>query len=216
MLAMGGDRTRPRLLIGILALLLLASGAALTAAAFRIDSLSEDLTAAENKLKALPPSPTADGTERTSLEAALTGAEREIAELRRRLRDAQTCADQHGSYGGPHVWAVPDHGPPGTRVTIVGDCFKSRDWNFGYGIFLIRHFFKPQECEVIAGADPFELEVDRQGRSQGFFTVPSRGGCFQHDYDRRVTPGVYRIGIGCHACATAAAFRVTRSGGSPT
>lgn len=199
-------RTRARLLIGILTLVALTSGTALIAAGFRIHSLNKDLASAESSLEALA---TAEGAERSNLEAAVKDAEREIADLRRQLRDEQSCADQHGSYGGPHVWAVPDHGPPGTRVTLVGDCFKSRDWDHGYGIFLIRQFFKPRECEIIAGADPFELEVDNQGRAQGFLTVPSRGACFQNDYGRSLTPGEYRIGIGCHACATAATFRVT-------
>ena len=119
---------------------------------------------------------------------------------------AQACASRDG---GPSVRARPDHGPPGTRVTIVGECFEERQWNHGYGIFLIRQFSQPRECEVIGWGNPFRFRVDSRGRGRGFFTVPSSGDCFQQDYGRRVTPGVYAIGLGCHACGVGT-FRVTR------
>jgi len=102
---------------------------------------------------------------------------------------------------------VPNHGPPGTNVAIFGDCFRSRHWNHGYGIFLLRQFTEPRECEVIAGKDVM-FSVDRDGRGTGEMTVPARGHCFQRNYSRRLTPGWYHVGAGCHACY-AGRFRVT-------
>ncbi len=136
--------------------------------------------------------------------------QKDVARLRAVNANAQTCAGSRTPYGGPHLSLVPRAGPPGMRVTIVGDCFRSRHWNHGYGLFLIRVFRSPRSCEIIAGG-PFSLKVDKSGAS-GFFTVPSSGSCFQEEYGRRVTPGLYRLGVGCHACTTAR-FRVTAAGG---
>ena len=133
---------------------------------------------------------------------------REVRRLKEQVRVRQTCAGRGSVYGGPHLTLVPDSGPPGTRVTVVGDCFKARRWNHGYSIFLIRGFMHPRSCEIVAGAGPFALRVGRAGRARGFFTVPSEGDCFQEGYGRRVTPGVYGVGVGCHACIQAR-FRVT-------
>jgi hypothetical protein len=95
----------------------------------------------------------------------------------------------------------------GTRVRISGRCFHRR-WNSGYGIFLRRQFTKPRECEIIAG-DAFRFRVNRARVGRGWFEVARNGACFQHRYRRRVTPGRYHVGFGCHACAIAR-FRVTR------
>lgn len=135
-------------------------------------------------------------------------ARREVRRLKEQVRVRQTCAGRGSAYDGPHLTLVPYGGPPGTRVTVVGDCFKGRRWNDGYGLFLIRGFSHPRPCEVIGFARPFALRVERSGRARGFFTVPSEGACFQEGYGRRVTPGVYGVGVGCHACIQAR-FRVT-------
>ena len=155
----------------------------------------------------------ADGDLRADVREARTAAaarKREIGRLEEQVRVRQTCRGRGSIYDGPQVVVVPDRGPPGTRITIVGDCFKGRRWNAGYGIFLIRGFAGPRACEIIASARPFALRVAPDGRARGFFTVPSTGDCFQEGYGRRVTAGVYLLGIGCHACGTAR-FRVTDS-----
>jgi hypothetical protein len=110
--------------------------------------------------------------------------------------------------GGPvDVRVVPRRGPVGKRVRIRGRCFPRR-WNAGYGIFLRRQFTEPRECEIIAfGAFRFRVNRARVGR--GWFEVARDGPCFQRRYRRRVTPGRYYIGFGCHAC-TLGRFRVTR------
>jgi hypothetical protein len=105
------------------------------------------------------------------------------------------------------VGITPKRGPMGTRVRITGRCFP-RSWNSGYGIFLRRQFTKPRECEIIAGG-AFRFRVNRARMGRGWFEVARDGACFQHRYRRRVTPGRYDIGFGCHAC-TLGRFRVTR------
>jgi hypothetical protein len=105
------------------------------------------------------------------------------------------------------VRVAPRHGPVGTRVQISGRCFGRR-LDSGYGIFLLRQFTKPRECELIAGG-AFQLRVNRARVGRGWFKVAHDGACFQHRYRRRVTPGRYRVGFGCHACLLAR-FRVTR------
>jgi hypothetical protein len=146
------------------------------------------------------------------LEAALRRTSDENERLRESVDRRQTCASRRsGSAGGPHVWLLPDHGPVGTRVRFVGDCFlnvSAQDVLGAYGIFLLHQFLRPRECEIIAAPSRFALRIGNRGRAGGFFTVPSRGACFQHLYGRRVTPALYSVGIGCHAC-TVAAFRVT-------
>jgi hypothetical protein len=110
--------------------------------------------------------------------------------------------------GGPvDVRIAPRRGPVGTRVRITGRCFPRR-WNHGYGIFLLRQFTKPRECEVIAGG-PFRFRVNRARVGRGWFEVARDGACFQRRYRRRVTPARYHVGFGCHACRIGR-FRVTR------
>lgn len=105
------------------------------------------------------------------------------------------------------VRIAPRRGPVGTRMRITGRCFRRR-WNHGYGIFLRRQFTKPRECEIIAGG-AFRFRVSRTRVGRGWFEVARDGACFQRRYRRRVTPGRYYVGFGCHAC-TIGRFRVTR------
>lgn len=118
--------------------------------------------------------------------------------------------DAAGCTGGPVVELKPRAAPAGTRVRIRGRCFEPhldlRD--SGYRIILVRPFSAPRECELVA-AGRQRLRVDGQGIARGFFVVPRRGHCFQRDYGRRVTPGRYRLAIGCRPCHVAA-FRVRR------
>ena len=141
-------------------------------------------------------------------QAALHFARRESARLQREVRGRQPCR------GGIHLWMEPDHGPVGTRVNFVGDCFvrwasTRRGALGGYGIFLMRDFSSPHNsCEQIVSTAPYDLHV-HNGRGRGYFTIGSEGGCFQTTRSRRVVPGPYRVGIGCHACEVTR-FRVTQ------
>jgi hypothetical protein len=119
-----------------------------------------------------------------------------------------TTATAACSPGSASVRLVPRHGPVGTRVRVTGRCFFYRHWDSGYGIFLLREFTKPRECEIIAGGAS-RFRVDRDHSARGWFKVAADGACFQHRYRRRVTPGLYEVGFGCHACLLAR-FRVTR------
>jgi hypothetical protein len=125
----------------------------------------------------------------------------------RPLTDTTATAACSPGSGPVRVRIVPGHGPVGMRVRITGRCF-ARHWDSGYGIFLLREFTKPRECEIIAGG-AFRFRVDRDHSARGWFKVASDGACFQHRYRRRVTPGLYELGVGCHACLVAH-FRVTR------
>jgi len=104
------------------------------------------------------------------------------------------------SAGFPKVTLRPRAGPIGTRIriSIPAGCFK-RDWNAGYGVFLLRQFNKPRECELI-GSGGFRLRVNAVGEARGYVIAPARGHCFQHTYSRAATPGRYVVGFGCHAC----------------
>jgi hypothetical protein len=123
------------------------------------------------------------------------------------LADAAESDSCSPGTGPVDVRVVPRHGPVGTRVRVSGRCFRRR-WDAGYGIFLLRQFTKPLECELIAGG-AFRFRVNRARVGRGWFKVAHDGACFQHRYRRRVTPGPYRVGLGCHACLVAR-FRVTR------
>lgn len=105
----------------------------------------------------------------------------------------------------------PERGPAGTRIRIRGRCFDPRqDHAFAYGVLLIREFTRPRECELIAGGRQ-RFRVAADGTARGHVVVPASGDCFQRRYRRRLTPGRYRMSIGCHACPVdGGAFRVTR------
>lgn len=103
----------------------------------------------------------------------------------------------------PPLTLTPTRGITGSRVRLSGGCFQRR-WDKGYGVFLLHQFFRPRECEIIAGGR-FRLRVDRHGQAHGWFVVPASGACLQHSSGRRVTAGVYSLSIGCHAY-----FRVLR------
>jgi hypothetical protein len=109
---------------------------------------------------------------------------------------------------------VPNHGPVGTRVTLVVDCLltplsRTLVTEPAYGVFLIRDFGGPPGCELIAGG-PFHLRLVGHGRAAGWFTVGGGGQCFQSGGKARaVTPGTYGVGVGCHSCELTT-FVVTR------
>jgi hypothetical protein len=143
----------------------------------------------------------------TAAAAALFGVAVVGPALDRPLTAATESEPCRPGRGPADVRIMPRHGPVGTRVRIRGRCFPRR-WNHGYGIFLLRQFMKPRECELIAGGR-FRFRVNRARVGRGWFKVARDGACFQHRYRRRVTPGRYRVGVGTHA-SFVARFRVTR------
>lgn len=114
---------------------------------------------------------------------------------------------QDSCASGPQLRVVPQQGPIGTRVRLAGQCFGDSYYD-GDGVFLLRQFFEPRECEIMAFAK-HRLRFGKSGSLRGHFTVPGNGACSQHDYSRRVTPSRYFVGIGCHSCLHAR-FRVTK------
>jgi hypothetical protein len=136
----------------------------------------------------------------------------DLGRARRAVRQRQPCARFDG---GPEAVLLPDHGPVGTRVRMVVDCLvgrleRSAVTEPAYGVFLLRDFGTPLACELIA-AGPYRLKLVDRNRAAGWFTVASRGGCFQSDgATRAVTPGSYHVGLGCHACFVAT-FQVTQA-----
>jgi hypothetical protein len=143
----------------------------------------------------------------TAAAAALFGVAVVGPALDRPLTAATESEPCRPGRGPADVRIMPRHGPVGTRVRIRGRCFPRR-WNHGYGIFLLRQFMKPRECELIAGGR-FRFRVHRARAGRGWFKVARDGACFQHRYRRRVTPGRYSVGMGTHA-SFVARFRVTR------
>lgn len=177
-----------------------------------IDALRDELAAAES-----------DGEHKGDLLAAderqLKALNRELREKRQALRDRQPCPNY------PRLILSRPSGPPGTRVTFTGYCFTSdyRGYDLskdeGYGLFITnpaQDLSDPDyvsnggpECELMAGTEPHQLIVRRNGTAHGYLTIPFSGGCFQEDRTEAISPGQYHIGLGCHACAPLAVFRVT-------
>ncbi|MDX6520493.1 MAG: hypothetical protein QOJ31_847 [Gaiellales bacterium] len=155
-------------------------------------------------------------TQNVRLTSQLATAERRSNQLTAALHQAQEQTQHAQSCAGgfaPHGVVVPDHGPVGTRVSLVIDClrgFEDAITQPAYGVFLIRDFGMPGGCELIAGG-PSRIRLLEHGRAAGWFTVSRHGGCFQSQGETRsVSPGTYGIGVGCHACEVAT-FTVTRS-----
>lgn len=142
-----------------------------------------------------------------SLDAVQMEAEtvsEDLSRLQRRLRHSQHCR-------GPHLWVFPEEASVGDSVSFVGDCFLGSGYGSkkeilgGYRLFLIRQLGdSPEtECEQIVGTDPLDLDLHGDGTIEGTFAVGAEGYCFQHDEGPRpVVPGVYTVGLGCHACIT--------------
>ena len=176
----------------------------------RVSSFRRDEAAAERRVASLEASVREVQARALAAESGLDEAEQTGRKLRREVRQSQSCEQPPFDHG-PHVWLFPTQGPPGTQVRIVGGCFLGsfwRHWRSGYGMFLLRQFIEPRECELIAGVLDPVLRI-RRGWAEGAFTVPAgRGSCFQHLYERRITPAIYSLGLGCHAC-NIARFRVT-------
>jgi hypothetical protein len=76
-------------------------------------------------------------------------------------------------------------------------------------LFFVKDFRHPRECELIVGAEGLRLTVDAHRHGHGTFNVGRSGRCSQQTYGRPATPGVYSVGIYCHACSFAR-FRITR------
>ena len=109
---------------------------------------------------------------------------------------------------------TPDHGPVGTLVHLEGAGFRDPFWqsvdascrtSCGYGVFLEGGF--PGDCDLIA-TTAFTLAITPAGHLLAQFTVPAKGDCFQQARGLPVSPGWYKIGIGCHVCDVGV-FRVT-------
>jgi hypothetical protein len=133
--------------------------------------------------------------------------------LAKRYRDLRKCVSKSNTDGGPIVTLIPNHGPVGTRVEMVGYCFRGSRWQrkhpaAPYGVSLIREIkFDGFKCELIAGGRK-QIDVKRDGRMRGYFVVAGEGACFQSTRSATVTPGSYNLTIGCHACSVTN-FRVT-------
>jgi hypothetical protein len=147
------------------------------------------------------------------------GVERRLVhEVKAQLRSMRQgrSSNQPCSPFGPHTQFFPSHGAPGTKVVFATDCLQGpagmwHHWQSGYGMFLLHQFAQPRECELIIEVGHPSFRFDGRNRAHGSFVVPSgEGGCFQHDYRRAISPAMYRLGIGCHACEIGR-FRVTAS-----
>jgi hypothetical protein len=173
--------------------------------AVRVGDLDRQLARTERRVSSLTPLLKEARQQAASSAAQAARSERTTKSLLNRLRRRPPCR-------GPLVWIFPSQGPIGTHVTITGYCFLGqywRQWRGGYGMFLLHQFLEPRECELIIGVSDPVLRINRSGQAEGSFTVPGgTGGCFQHGYERRITPTDYSLGIACHACSVAT-FRVT-------
>jgi hypothetical protein len=147
------------------------------------------------------------------MEQALDAVGTDKKDLAKRYRDLRNCVSKSNPDGGPIVTLIPNHGPVGTRVEMVGYCFRGSKWQrkhpaSPHGVSLIREVkLDGSKCELIAGGRK-QIDVKRDGRMRGYFVVAGEGDCFQSSRSATVTPGSYKLTIGCRACFVSE-FRVT-------
>lgn len=153
----------------------------------------------------------------TEKEAEAEESRKQLKTVQKELRQRQDCtAPYYDSW--PHLTLIPNHGPVGTRVILVGDCFLGRFWHDigGYSVSLLGELNEEGQvagpgdthsCELIAFGDDVDWRVNN-GRGFGHFTVPASGGCFQSEREAEVVPGSYDVIVGCHTC-TVGRFTVT-------
>jgi hypothetical protein len=186
----------------------------------RIQSLDQDLSTAgqtesdlRRQARALKDVNEALRDRLVQMQQAIADVSTNRQDLARRYRDVRNCVSRSNPDGGPVAALIPNHGPVGTRVEMVGHCFVGAQWQrkypaSGYGVSVLREInLDGFDCELIAGGRK-EITITRDGRMRGYFIVPDDGGCFQSKRTALVTPGSYRLIIGCHTCAVAD-FRVT-------
>lgn len=205
------------LVVGLVAAAVFAVGrvrslnAELDASELRAQRSSEDLRALQRELDQA----------RTELEADREEGEERALLLERANRDLRICASESWPRGRPRVTLLPPHGPPGTRVEVVGHCFTSRFWRGrqptkGPGIGLSTRLDKTgtpdpglrkSRCELVAiRAGTFEIGPG--GRMRGHLVVPRTGKCAQSKASNRMVPGRYELIVGCRRCAVAR-FQIT-------
>ena len=110
---------------------------------------------------------------------------------------ANECFEPHGS-------VTPATGSAATRFHFHGRCVP-RDTD-GYGVFLIR-FFKKTNCEAVFFGE-YRVHVNKRHVGHGWLVPdPAGGHCFQSSRTHKLTPGVYRIGVGFRT-ATFARVRI--------
>jgi hypothetical protein len=134
------------------------------------------------------------------------------------LATGSTCNGLPWGAADPCLTLTPSSGPDGTRVQISGrvrgpvpEFLTDRQFHGLLGE-VGRRTGGP-ECEVGAGAEDYQLAIDRNGNVRGSFKVAARGLADCHQTDRRhvYEPGPYVLWSGCHACGFAV-FRLTSAG----
>ncbi len=122
--------------------------------------------------------------------------------------------------GLPAVTVTPNQGPVGTRVHLSGDGFSGQVRQTiggaldsrGYGVFLEGAF--PPDCDLIATTG-FTLTISTVGHLVAEFRAPAKGDCFQQARGMLLSPGWYKVNIGCHVCEVGI-FRVTLASAAPS
>jgi hypothetical protein len=160
---------------------------------------------------------------RAALDEQTTAGQERAEVLGRRNRALRNCATKARPRGRPRVTLIPSFGTPGTRVEVVGFCFKSEFWrtkrpNKGTGIGLWTRLdgagnpdpdLRKGRCDLVAGrTGTFQIGAD--GRMRGQFVVPRTGRCTRSKASNSMVPGRYNLIIGCRECAVAR-FRITTS-----
>jgi hypothetical protein len=123
----------------------------------------------------------------------------------------------------PFVMPTPDHGPPGTFVSVEGDGFIDDHWQglnrladpayqpFYFGVTTTITEGTNAGCNLIVDNEFVRAHVTPAGHLTAAFRVGRTGSCFQerpHGRTIEIPTGKYDIHLRCHAC-TVGKFVVT-------
>lgn len=186
----------------------------------RIDSLNTDLAGAagrssdlRERVRRLESSNNSLTERAEDLQERLTDITASNRALGRRYEELRRCVTRSNPDGGPIVSLLPDRGPVGTKVEMVGFCFVDRPKRQGKRASETKAWLTRDmdvdgfDCELIA-PPPAAVRISRDGRMRGHLIVPSSGRCFKKGTVNGLEPGRYRLAIGCRTCSVSD-FQVT-------
>jgi hypothetical protein len=171
---------------------------ALEAARRTSENMSEGVVETTEDLESLTTELEAARAKVAELRAIVERQRAELESKQESIRNARGCGAD------PHLELVPEAAAIGRRVVVLVDCVP-RDWSEGNGLLLLRDFTSA-DCNFVGGGGRVPLKDNGRGRGQ--MVIPATGICAGSAQGHRVTPGEYRIALGCRKCITNATLVV--------